>query len=135
VNFHLGKLSFSKLAGFVQDVFGYSEFANVVKQSSAKRACNSLPSTFNSVPISEAVDLSSAHMAVSRLVFCIDRDRQRLNRVHVNLGHLLNVVALFGFCAAHFAEPLLVEPVQEMDQTGNQQTKKDKRQSAPLSAE
>ena len=71
-------------------------------------------------------------MAMSRLVFRIDRDCQRLNRVHVNGCHLLDVFALLGFRTAHFIEPLLVEPIQQMDQTRNQQAKENEWQSRAM---
>ena len=75
------------------------------------------------------IDLSAANVTVSRLVFGVDCDCQRLNGVHVNVRHLLDVLALFGFGAAHFAQTFLIESIQEMNQTGDQQAKKDERQS------
>ena len=55
-------------------------------------------------------------MAVSRLVFSIDCNRQRLDGVHVQIGNLFHVMKLFGLRARNFAHPLLVEAIQQVHQ-------------------
>ena len=58
------------------------------------------------------IDLSPTNMAVSRLIFRVDRNCQRLDCVHVNGGHLLDVPSLVGFCMTYLTDSLLVKSVE-----------------------
>src|SRR6476660_5843783 len=97
MNLHLRKFGFGKFARFVQDVFGHRQLANIVKQSSSKKRLQFLAAEVEESAHLRRINLSSANVAMSCLVFCVDRNRQRLNRVHVNLRHLFDVLALTSF--------------------------------------
>ena len=132
MDFHLRKLGFSKFAWFVQDVFGHSQLANVVKQRARKKCLYLFASNFEQPAHLGGIDLSPTNMSMRRLVLCVNRNCQRLNSVHVNRCHFLDVLTLAGFGAAHFVESLFIKPVQEMNETSNQQTKIDERHSRAL---
>src|ERR1700720_2121198 len=65
-------------------------------------------------------------MAMRRLVLCVNRDCQRLNRIHVNVGHLLQEPVLLGLGLSHFLQPLLVESIEQVGETCDEQTEKNK---------
>jgi hypothetical protein len=47
----------------------------------------------------------------------------------MNGGHFLYMLALLTFRTPHFIESFLVEPVEQMDQAGNQQAEENEWQS------
>jgi hypothetical protein len=67
------------------------------------------------------VNLRAADVPVSRLILRIDRDRQRLDGVHVDLGHLFRVATALGLGLPQLFEPFFVEAVEEVSERGEQQ--------------
>jgi hypothetical protein len=124
VNLHFCKLGFGKLAWLVQNVFGHRQLANIMKQRSGEKSLQLLTANIEKSPHLRGVNLCPANVPVSGLVLCVDRNCQRLNCVHVNLRHLLDVLALSGLSASHFVQSLLIESIQEMHETCDQHAKK-----------
>jgi hypothetical protein len=50
----------------------------------------------------------------------------------VNSGHFFNVLSLVSFSPTHFVQALLIEPVQEMDQSDNQEAKENRWHAGPF---
>src|SRR5262245_17962163 len=71
-------------------------------------------------------------MSVSCLVLRIDRDCQRLDRVHVDGSHLFDVTSSFGFGLFDVRQTLLVEAIHEMDQPHDQNAKQHIREALVL---
>ena len=115
------------LPGLLRMYSGTASLPMSCKQRAGEKCLQLLATDLEKFAHLGGVNLSAANVAMSRLVLRIDRDGQRLDRVHVNGGHLLDVLALFGFCSSHFVKPLLVEPVEQMNQAGDQQTEKNER--------
>ena len=66
------------------------------------------------------IDLRPPHVAMSRLVFRVNCDRQRFDRVHVQIRNLFDVLQLFSLRSLHFANSLLIEAVEKMHQHNDQ---------------
>ena len=82
----------------------------------ATSARNSWSETFEQLAHLGRINLRPPHVAVGGLVFRVDGDRQRLDRVHVQIGDLFDVLELFGLRARDFADSLLVETIEKMNQ-------------------
>src|SRR5687767_9502714 len=57
-----------------------------------------------------------------RLVLGIDRNRQRLDRVHVKVGNLFNVLKLLALRARDLSNPLLIKAIKQMDKCRDQKS-------------
>src|SRR5437016_4626692 len=122
MNLHFRKFSFSELAGFVEDVLGHGQLADVVQQRAGEERSQFLVAYFQELTHLTRVNLSSAHVTVSRLVFSVDGNRQRLDGVHVQIGNLFHVTKLLGLRAHDFFHPLFVETIQQVHQTHDKNT-------------
>src|SRR6266508_2245169 len=103
-----------------------------MQQGSGKKRLHLFATDLEMLAHLRRIYLSTANVAMSGMVFRVYRNRQRLNCVHVNGCHFLDVPALVRFCTPHFLESLLVKPVQQMDETRNQQTKQDEGQARTM---
>src|ERR1044072_5747877 len=60
-------------------------------------------------------------MTVSRLVFSVDRDRQRLDRVHVNVRHLFRVLTSLCLSVTDFFPTSVFEAIEQLKEDRDEQ--------------
>ncbi len=124
VDFHLCKFRFRQLAGLIENVFRDRQFSNVVQERSGIQSLYFRITHLEVFSHLGGIDLRAAHVTVSCLVLRINRDGQGLDRVHMNIGHLLQILMLFSIGLTHFLQRVCIEPIEQMNETSNQQTEK-----------
>src|SRR3954453_20560564 len=98
-----------------------------MKQSSCEQSLNFFGCHSKQFPHLTRVDLSASHVTVSGLILRIDRNRQGLDCIHVNICHLLQILVLLFVAVANFVETILIEAIQQMNQPCDEEAEKNKR--------
>ena len=58
------------------------------------------------------INLCAAHVTMRGLILSIDRDRQRLDGVHMQISDLFDIAEFFTLRACNLADSLLIESIQ-----------------------
>src|SRR6266571_5952009 len=124
MNLHLGELRFSKFSGLVEDVLGNGELSDVMQQRAGNKGSDFLIAHLEEFAHLSPVELRTPYVTMRSLVLRINGDCQRLDRIHMKLGNLFRVFEFVGFSTRHFAEPLFIKAIEEMDEDDNEETDK-----------
>ena len=124
VNLHLCEFCFGQLAGFVQDVFRHRKFADVVQQRAGHQRTQFRLGNLQQLTHLSRIDLCAANVTMRCLILRVDRDRQRLDRVHVKISDLFDIAELVGLRTRDLADSFLIESIQQVNQRDDQRADK-----------
>ena len=110
MNLHLLEFFRRQPARFRDDVLGNRQLADVMQQGGGLQGIHSLPVNVEFLRHFDRVDANSLQVIVCRLVLGLDGKRERLDRAHVQVGHLFHVPLLIF----QFAEIKTVRTIDEV---------------------
>jgi hypothetical protein len=122
MDFHFGEFRLREFAWLIENVFWDRELSDIMQQRPSEQRLQlrfSKPKEFSHLC---RVDLGSTHVPMSRLIFSVDGYSQRLNSIHVNVGHFLYVLATYGLGSLDVFQAAFIESIEKVDERSYQQS-------------
>ena len=123
MDFHFGEFRLRKFTWLIENVFWDRELSDIMQQRASEQRLQLRFSKPKELSHLCGIDLSSTHVPMGRLIFSVDSDSQRLNGIHVNVGHFLYMLATYGLGSLDVFQAAFIESIEKMDERSYQDRK------------